>query len=83
MVQDQCISIISEICNAGNSRGESEPDSGLLCCLLLQILEKALYLEFCVSQICGIRPIMGRAEDFSKEVRLLTQGRVFMCSLTS
>ncbi|CAA6655958.1 unnamed protein product [Spirodela intermedia] len=71
-IQDQSISIVTEICNSKVSR-EIQPKSQLLCQLLLQILEKALYLELCVSQSCGIRPVMGRTEDFAKEIRLLTQ----------
>lgn len=45
-----------------------------ICCLLLQIMEMAMYLELCVHQICGIRPVLGRVEDFSKEVKLLIKG---------
>jgi nuclear pore complex protein Nup188 len=37
-------------------------------------MEMALYLELCVLQICGIRPVLGRVEDFSKEVKLLLKG---------
>lgn len=34
----------------------------------------ALYLEFCVIQICGMRPVHGRVEDFSKEFHALSKG---------
>nr|GMD07049.1 nucleoporin NUP188 homolog [Ipomoea batatas] len=41
----------------------------------------ALYLEYCVIQICGMRPVLGRMEDFSKEFKLLiraTEGHAFL-----
>ena len=37
-------------------------------------MEMALYLELCVLQICGMRPVLGRVEDFSKEVKKLIRG---------
>uniref|UniRef100_A0A1D1YTL0 Nucleoporin NUP188 n=1 Tax=Anthurium amnicola TaxID=1678845 RepID=A0A1D1YTL0_9ARAE len=69
-IQDQSISIIVDICLANRSR-EIQPESQFLCHLLLQILEKSLYLELCVSHSCGIRPVSGRIEDFSKEIKML------------
>lgn len=54
-----------------------------ICCLLLQIMEMALYLELCVLQICGIRPVLGRVEDFSKEVKLLMKGKTPFILVTS
>ncbi|KAL9253348.1 hypothetical protein AKJ16_DCAP10515 [Drosera capensis] len=47
----------------------------------LQVTEMSLYLELCVSQICGIRPVLGRVEDFSKEIKSFfraTEGHVFL-----
>ncbi|KAF5194744.1 nucleoporin [Thalictrum thalictroides] len=44
-----------------------------VCLMLLQILDKSLHLEFCVAQSCGIRPVLGHLEDFSKEFKLLLQ----------
>lgn len=51
-----------------------EPEKESLCLLLLQMLEKSLYLEFSLSQFCGIKPVLGRVEDFSKEIEGLMQG---------
>ncbi|CAA3029292.1 Hypothetical predicted protein [Olea europaea subsp. europaea] len=51
------------------------------CLLLMQITIMALYLEFCVVQICGMRPVLGHIENFSKELRLLmraTEGHSFL-----
>lgn len=73
-MQDQGIGIVHELCEAKKSKQvPSEIQS--VCIILLQITEMALYLEFCVSQICGIRPVLGRVEDFAKEIRLLISGR--------
>lgn len=46
-------------------------------------MEMALYLELCVLQICGIRPVLGRVEDFSKEVKLLMKGETPFILVTS
>ncbi|KAL8234414.1 hypothetical protein R6Q59_020514 [Mikania micrantha] len=76
-LEDQGIAVVRELCEA--NRMTSEVKS--VCILLLQITEKSLYLEFCVSQVCGIRPVMGRIEDFSKEIKLLfaaTTGHAFL-----
>lgn len=51
------------------------PEIQSICLLLLQIMEMALYLELCVVQICGIRPVLGRVEDFAKQVELLMRGK--------
>ncbi|KAE9620270.1 hypothetical protein Lalb_Chr01g0001341 [Lupinus albus] len=78
-LQDQAISIIRELCEANKSR--VSPEIQNVCSLLLQILEMALYLELCVLQICGIRPVLGRVEDFSKEVKSLftaLEGHAFL-----
>ncbi|OIV99597.1 hypothetical protein TanjilG_17407 [Lupinus angustifolius] len=78
-LQDQAIPIIRELCEANKPRVSPEIQS--VCSLLLQILEMALYLELCVLQICGIRPVLGRVEDFSKEVKSLftaLEGHAFL-----
>ncbi|XP_021988826.1 uncharacterized protein LOC110885447 isoform X1 [Helianthus annuus] len=76
-LQDQGIGVVRELCEANRMTSEIKG----VCVLLLQIIEKSLYLEFCVSQVCGIRPVMGRIEDFSKEIKLLfaaTTGHAFL-----
>lgn len=72
-MQDQAISIVSELCEA-NKLKQIPKEVQSTCCLLLQIMEMALYLELCVLQICGMRPVLGRVEDFSKEVKKLMRG---------
>ncbi|CAH1423389.1 unnamed protein product [Lactuca virosa] len=77
-LQDQGIAIVRELCEEGK---KLRPETEGLCILLIQITEKCLYLEFCVSQVCGIRPVMGRLEDFSKELKLFftaTKEHVFL-----
>ncbi|XP_068319401.1 uncharacterized protein [Pyrus communis] len=69
-LQDQAITIVRELCEANRSN-EIQIEVQSICCLLLQIMEMALHLELCVLQIYGIRPVLGRVEDFSKEVKLL------------
>ncbi|XWS67769.1 hypothetical protein CRYUN_Cryun04dG0033700 [Craigia yunnanensis] len=79
-VQDQAIAIVAEICET-NRLKQIHSEIQVVCLLLLQTLEMALYLELCVLQICGIRPVLGRVEDFSKEVKLLmkaTEGHAFL-----
>ncbi|XP_074569458.1 uncharacterized protein LOC141826101 [Curcuma longa] len=71
-IQDQAIAIVSEVCGA-NRQIPMEPEKESLCLLLLQMLEKSLYLEFSLSQFCGIKPVLGRVEDFSKEIEGLMQ----------
>ncbi|XP_021753127.1 uncharacterized protein LOC110718576 isoform X2 [Chenopodium quinoa] len=81
-LQDQTIAIVTEVCESNRSK-QIQPDTQAVCLLLLKIVEMALYLEHCVSQICGIRPVMGRVEDFSKQMRFLvraTEGQAFMNS---
>ncbi|KAL8188648.1 hypothetical protein R6Q57_029668 [Mikania cordata] len=76
-LEDQGIAVVRELCEANKMTSEVKS----VCILLLQITEKSLYLEFCVSQVCGIRPVMGRIEDFSKEIKLLfaaTTGHAFL-----
>lgn len=69
-LQDQAIAIVTELCNS-NRQKPNQPEMQGICFLLLQILEKSLYLELCVSQSCGIRPVLGRVEDFSKAIKLM------------
>ncbi|KAG6709285.1 hypothetical protein I3842_06G125100 [Carya illinoinensis] len=69
-LQDQVAAIVTELCEANKSERIPSKIQNV-CCLLLQIMEMALYLELCVLQICGIRPVLGRVEDFSKELKLL------------
>ena len=76
-MQDQAITIVIELCETSKLK-LLEPEIQDLCVLLLQIAEKALYLELCVSQTCGIRPVLGRVEDFSKEIKELIQGTHFI-----
>ncbi|KAJ6937083.1 hypothetical protein NC652_011680 [Populus alba x Populus x berolinensis] len=71
-LQDQAVAIAPELCGSNKSRYiNSEIQS--VCLLLLPIMEMALYLEFCVLQICGRSPVLGRVEEFSKEVKLLSK----------
>lgn len=80
VVQDQAIAIVTEVCEAHKEKS-MQPETEGVCLLLLQILEKTLYLELCVSQSCGLRPVLGRIEDFSKEIKALVQGTsCFLCS---
>ncbi|XP_016496025.2 uncharacterized protein LOC107815035 isoform X1 [Nicotiana tabacum] len=79
-LQDQGISIITELCEANKLKQVTSEIQGV-CILLLQITVMALYLEFCVIQICGMRPVHGRVEDFSKEFHALSkaaEGHAFL-----
>ncbi|GKV20984.1 hypothetical protein SLEP1_g31022 [Rubroshorea leprosula] len=79
-LQDQAISIVIELCET-NRLKQIHSEVQFVCLLLIQIMEMALYLELCVLQICGIRPVLGRVEDFSKEIKLLmnaTEGHAFL-----
>ncbi|CAK8576856.1 unnamed protein product [Lathyrus sativus] len=78
-LQDQAIAIVVELCQAHKPTESLEIKS--VCNLLLQILEMALQLELCVLQICAIRPVLGRVEDFSKEAKSLfsaLEGHAFL-----
>jgi len=75
-VQDQAITIIAELCQANKLMDSLEIKN--VCNLLSQILEMALQLELCVLQICGIRPVLGRVEDFSKEAKSLFSGNIIL-----
>ncbi|CAL9124572.1 unnamed protein product [Musa textilis] len=67
-LQDQAIAIVTELCKSSKPNS-IEPETESVCRLLLQILERSLYLELCVSQTCGIRPVLGRVEDFTKDIK--------------
>lgn len=71
-LQDQAIAIVSALCEINKSK-QVQPEIQDICFLMLQIMEKSLFLEFCVAQSCGIRPVLGRIEDFSKEFKMLVQ----------
>lgn len=73
-MQDQAIAIVTELCEANRPR--VSPQIQNLCYLLSQTIEMALQLELCVLQICGIRPVLGRVDDFSKEIKTLFGGNV-------
>ncbi|XP_031493788.1 uncharacterized protein LOC116259924 isoform X2 [Nymphaea colorata] len=78
-LQDQAISIVTELLES--ERATVSPDVQTMCLLLLQIMEKALYLELCVSQTCGMRPVSARVEDFFKEIKGLikaSEGHKFL-----
>ncbi|CAI9104717.1 OLC1v1003448C1 [Oldenlandia corymbosa var. corymbosa] len=80
-LQDQAISIVTELCEAGNKSKLATPELQDLCILLLKIIEMALYLELCVIQICGLRPVLGHGEYFLKEIKALikaTEGHSFL-----
>lgn len=72
-LQDQAIAIVTEVCEANQSTKPILPETESVCLLMLQILEKSLYLELCVSQSYGIRPVLGRIEVFSKGFQVLLQ----------
>ncbi|XP_010313025.2 uncharacterized protein [Solanum lycopersicum] len=79
-LQDQGISIVTELCEVNKLKQVSSEIQGV-CVLLLQITVMALYLEFCVIQICGMRPVHGHVEYFSKEFYALTkamEGNAFL-----
>nr|CAB3494991.1 unnamed protein product [Digitaria exilis] len=71
-LQDQVVSIVTELFEAnGSSTLNSETER--VCHLLLVTLEMSLYMELCVSQSCGIRPVLGRFEDFCKGIKSMLQ----------
>lgn len=79
-LQDQGIAVVTELSEA-NKMKQVAPEVQEVCLLLLQVTVMSLYLEYSVIQICGIRPVLGRVETFSKELRLLiraTEGQVFL-----
>ncbi|XP_073159038.1 uncharacterized protein [Henckelia pumila] len=79
-LQDQGISIVTELCTASKTKPLTQEIQNT-CSLMLQITVMALHLEYCVIQICGIRPVLGHVETFSKELQLLvraTEGHLFL-----
>ncbi|XP_010555238.1 PREDICTED: uncharacterized protein LOC104824773 isoform X2 [Tarenaya hassleriana] len=69
-LQDQAMEIVREMCE--KYRGKEVPvEVKELCLSLLQTTEMALYLELCVVQICKIRPVLGRVDNFSQEFKKL------------
>ncbi|XP_058213125.1 uncharacterized protein LOC131325082 isoform X1 [Rhododendron vialii] len=79
-LQDQGIAIVTEWCEANKTKQVSAQIQGIFV-LLLHTTEMALYLEYCVSQICEIRPVLGHVEDFSKGIKSLmkaTEGHAFL-----
>lgn len=70
------MAIICDLCDLNKSK-HIDTEVQNFCCLMLRIMEMTLYLELCVVQICGIRPVLGRVEDFSKEVKLLLKGKIY------
>ncbi|XP_062200605.1 uncharacterized protein LOC133903312 isoform X2 [Phragmites australis] len=71
-LQDQVVSIVTEVFEA-NGSSTLNPEAERVCHLLLVILETSLHMELCVSQSCGIRPILGRSEDFCKGIKAMLQ----------
>ncbi|OEL33302.1 hypothetical protein BAE44_0005677, partial [Dichanthelium oligosanthes] len=77
-LQDQVVSIVTEVFEA-NGSSALNPETERVCHLLLVTLEASLYMELCVSQSCGIRPVLGRFEDFCKGIKAMLQGT--LCSV--
>lgn len=69
-LQDQVMSVITDICGR-RSMAPIKKEAQKACCILLSIMERALFLEVCVSRICGMSPLSVRSEDFSKEFKAL------------
>ncbi|XP_059074406.1 uncharacterized protein LOC131045463 isoform X2 [Cryptomeria japonica] len=79
-LQDQAFNIVTELCSS-RKQDPIEPQIQSVCLLLLRIMEQSLYLELCVTRICGISPVSVRLDDFSKEYKSLisdTQGKTFL-----
>ncbi|KAL6643423.1 hypothetical protein ACP70R_018189 [Stipagrostis hirtigluma subsp. patula] len=71
-LQDQVVLIVTEVFEV-NGTTTLNPETQRVCHLLLVVLETSLYMELCVSQSCGIRPVLGRLEDFSKGIKAMLQ----------
>ncbi|KAL2650470.1 hypothetical protein R1flu_018598 [Riccia fluitans] len=65
-LQDQVISIVTQIC--GNTPSEAAQEVSRL---LLSILEITLYLEVCITKTCGVGPMPMRSEDFGKDYKTM------------
>lgn len=72
------VSIVTEVFDS-NGSSTLNPEIERVCHLLLVTLEMSLYMELCVSQSCGIRPVLGRFEDFCKGIKSMLQGT--LCSM--
>jgi nuclear pore complex protein Nup188 len=81
-LQDQVVSIVTEVLEANVSTALNT-ETERVCQLLLVILETSLYMELCVSQSCGIRPVMGRFEDFSKGIKAMVHGKLHLMAYTT
>ncbi|KAI4376103.1 hypothetical protein MLD38_013896 [Melastoma candidum] len=68
-LQDQAMSIVVGCCEVRKKRKTSS-ELQSVCELMLQLLEMALYVELCVLHLCGIRPVLGRVEEFLKQLKL-------------
>ena len=82
--QDQAISVITDICSRSKTeRGSSEQHQA--CILMINILDRALFLEICVSRICAMGPSSARSDDFMREFKRLIEGKsdtmLFLSSL--
>lgn len=77
--QDQVVCIVTEVFEA-NGSSILNPEIEKVCQLLLVTLETSLYMELCVSQSCGIRPVLGRLEDFCKGIKAMLQGTLTFSS---
>lgn len=75
------VSIVTEVFEAKESN-TLNPETERVCHLLLVTLEMSLYMELCVSQSCGIRPVLGRFEDFCKGIKAMLQGTLFSITLS-
>lgn len=80
--QDQVVSIVTEVLEANVSTALNT-ETERVCQLLLVILETSLYMELCVSQSCGIRPVMGRFEYFSKGIKAMVHGKLHLMAYTT
>ncbi|KAH9325907.1 hypothetical protein KI387_006085, partial [Taxus chinensis] len=79
-LQDQAFNIVTELCGS-MKQNAIEPQVQSVCLLLLRVIEQSLYLEACVTRICGISLVSVRLDDFSKEYKALiwaTQGQAFL-----
>ncbi|EPS65107.1 hypothetical protein M569_09666, partial [Genlisea aurea] len=69
-LQEQGMAIVTELCGGGGKKSEDlSPEKREVCLLLSHVTVMALHLELCVIQICGIRPVLGRLELLSKELK--------------
>ncbi|KAJ4780327.1 Nucleoporin NUP188 [Rhynchospora pubera] len=68
-LQDQAIAVVTEVLSVASKSKSLEMEVERVCVLLVQVLERSLYLELCVSYLCGVRPVLGRVEDFSREIK--------------